>query len=181
MRINRYKLAQVIIYFVENTKGCSKTKLFKLLYHLDFEHFKRNGWSVTDLKYYKWKHGPVPKMLFDYIKKYDKKDTLFGVIKLIIDEDEHVSFEPLVEFDETIFSENELSLMRDIAEKYKKMTAKQMSEQTHKPDTPWSVTRDNFPIAYQSTLDGSKDTVTVEEANRIAYYDKAMRRFATFG
>ena len=177
---DEHKLAQVIIYFLNNTKNCSKTKLFKLLYHLDFEHFKRNGWSVTDLKYYKWKHGPVPKMLFGYIEKYGKKDTLFDAIKIIVDEDGRKSFEPSIKFDKTIFSKNELNLMQNIAKKYKNMTAKQMSEQTHEPDTPWSVTKNGDLILYQSALDGSKGTVTVEEANRIACYDKALKRFATF-
>jgi len=37
-----------------------KTKLFKLLYLLDFHHFRETGRSVTGLEYRAWKHGPVP-------------------------------------------------------------------------------------------------------------------------
>ena len=36
---NREKLINSIIYFISNTKYCGKTKLFKLLYYLDFMHF----------------------------------------------------------------------------------------------------------------------------------------------
>jgi uncharacterized phage-associated protein len=39
----------------------------KLLYFLDFIHFKQTGKCVTGLDYYAWKRGPVPKKLFDEI------------------------------------------------------------------------------------------------------------------
>ncbi|HEV7681080.1 MAG TPA: Panacea domain-containing protein [Pyrinomonadaceae bacterium] len=43
------------------------TKLFKLLYFLDFEHYKKTGRSVTGLKYFAWPMGPVPVSLKDEI------------------------------------------------------------------------------------------------------------------
>ncbi len=51
---DRAKLLNSIIYFLSNTKSCGKTKLFKLLYYLDFMHFREIGWSVTNLDYYAW-------------------------------------------------------------------------------------------------------------------------------
>ena len=59
----RQKLIHAIIYFASNTRACSKIKMFKLLYFLDFEHFKTTGRSVTGLKYSAWKFGPVPTSL----------------------------------------------------------------------------------------------------------------------
>jgi hypothetical protein len=47
----REKLIQSVIYFAKNTEFCGKVKLFKLLYFLDFEHYKMTGRSVTGLKY----------------------------------------------------------------------------------------------------------------------------------
>ena len=54
------KLFNAIVYFVKNTKYCNKTKLMKLLYYLDFWHFKETGASVTGLDYYAWDFGPYP-------------------------------------------------------------------------------------------------------------------------
>ncbi len=51
---DRAKLLNSIIYFLSNTKSCGKTKLFKLLYYLDFMHFRETGRSVTNLDYYAW-------------------------------------------------------------------------------------------------------------------------------
>ena len=41
-------------------EACGKIKLFKLLYLLDFEHFRQTGKSATGLEYQAWKFGPVP-------------------------------------------------------------------------------------------------------------------------
>src|SRR3989344_7847794 len=61
----REKLLNAIIYFAAHTLHCGKTKLFKLLCLLDFEHFRLTGRSVTGLKYYAWEKGPVPVALED--------------------------------------------------------------------------------------------------------------------
>jgi Antitoxin SocA-like, Panacea domain len=57
---NREKLINVVVYFASNTRHCGKVKLFKLLYLLDFTHFRETGRSVTGLDYRAWKMGPVP-------------------------------------------------------------------------------------------------------------------------
>jgi hypothetical protein len=45
----RDKLINAIIFFAKNTRFLGKTKLCKLLYFLDFEHFKETGRPVTGL------------------------------------------------------------------------------------------------------------------------------------
>jgi hypothetical protein len=45
----REKLINAILYFAHETKYLGKFKLFKLLYLLDFEHFRLTGHSVTEL------------------------------------------------------------------------------------------------------------------------------------
>src|SRR3982074_1597293 len=42
---NREKLINVIVFFASNTEHCGKVKLFKLLYLLDFAHFRQTGRS----------------------------------------------------------------------------------------------------------------------------------------
>jgi hypothetical protein len=63
----REKLINAILFFVEHTLHTGKTKLFKLLYLLDFEHYRETGRSVTGLSYYAWKLGPVPVALDEEI------------------------------------------------------------------------------------------------------------------
>jgi len=40
---DREKLLNAVVYFVKETKHCGVTKLVKLLYYLDFFHFKEAG------------------------------------------------------------------------------------------------------------------------------------------
>ena len=57
---HRGKLLNAIVYFIANTRRCHTLKLFKLLYFLDFEHFRQTGQSVTGLRYVAWPKGPAP-------------------------------------------------------------------------------------------------------------------------
>ena len=61
----RQKLINAIIYFANNTRYLGKIKLCKLLYFLDFEHFKQTGRPVTGLDYFAWPMGPVPVSLYN--------------------------------------------------------------------------------------------------------------------
>jgi uncharacterized phage-associated protein len=67
----REKLINAIIFFANNTKHLGKIKLFKLLYLLDFEHFRQTGRSVTGLDYRAWKFGPVP---IDLYQEWDEPE-----------------------------------------------------------------------------------------------------------
>ena len=68
---NRQKLIQAAVYFALNTQGCGKVKLFKLLYLLDFAHFRETGRNVTGLDYVAWKLGPVP---LELAQEWDQLD-----------------------------------------------------------------------------------------------------------
>ena len=72
---HREKLLNAIIYMANNTMFCGKTKLLKLLYFLDFKHFKQTAKSVTGLDYYAWEKGPVPKKLFEELSGNMKPDN----------------------------------------------------------------------------------------------------------
>ena len=65
MAITNYseeKLQQTILYFLEhiNNVHLGRTKLMKLLYFVDFNHFETHGKSVTGATYRKLPHGPYP-------------------------------------------------------------------------------------------------------------------------
>ena len=67
MSLAQQKTLNSIIYFVKHTKNCRKTKLFKLLFFLDFIHFKKFGTSVTGYDYIAMPYGPVPVKLYEQI------------------------------------------------------------------------------------------------------------------
>jgi uncharacterized phage-associated protein len=167
---DRKKLIAAIVYFAKNTNNCGKTKLFKLLYFLDFEHFKQTGRSVTGLNYYAWKLGPVPTSLYDEFET-PEPDLL-----------EHIKFEPMTyggydlinikplsEPDMNYFSKRAASLIKELAEQYKNVSATNIVEKTHLPNQPWHkvYAEENKPqhlIPYQYAIDIIKDEHILELA-----------------
>lgn len=134
----REKLCQAIVFFAQNTRKLGKTKLFKLLYFLDFEHFKLRGRSVTGLNYFAWPKGPVPKTLFEEFEhpgkdlaacaQISKISTLRGGMYKVVANSK---------FDSRLFSKRELSIMKSLAARYGNSTADEMVEETHLENRPW--------------------------------------------
>ena len=134
----REKLMNSIIYFVQNTPKCEMIKLFKLLYLLDFTHFKMTGRSVTGLDYYAEKIGPVPLNVhekldlleyeYDLLKKININKTLDGLI---------LTCNPEIKFDIAHFSKRELQIMENLAQEYKYHRANKITEASHLENQPW--------------------------------------------
>lgn len=181
---NTEKLRNAIIYFSKNTKYCGVTKLMKLLYFLDFIHFRQSGKPVTGRDYFAWKMGPVPIDVYKEITGSDDKGLgLSKIVALIPKGDllKQVTPKVGVKFDKEVFSERELRILQNIAEIFRDSLANEMIEVTHLKNHPWEVTKSRKGylkrIDYELALDGSEDQldpeIVKERQNEIA----EMQRF----
>lgn len=136
---HREKLINAIIYFAKNTKYCGKTKLMKLLYFLDFMHFKQAGKSVTGQDYFAWMMGPVPKNLFEELSGNMKPDMKTAIKELDAEKD-FQQINPKKRFNADYFSKNEMKLLENISFIFKDATADIMIETTHLKNEPWDKT-----------------------------------------
>ena len=156
----REKLLNAIIYFSINTKYLGKTKLYKLLYFLDFDHYKEIGRSVTGLDYFAWKMGPVPVSLheevdmpeqdmLDKVEFVEKKTRNGGMLTV----------KAISEFDAKHFTKREMRIMQSLVKQYADALAEDMVEATHLENQPWHK-------------------IFIEEGNRqkIIPYDLALRK-----
>jgi uncharacterized phage-associated protein len=141
------KILQAIIYFVKHTKNCRKTKLFKLLYFLDFIHFKRHGTSVTGYDYIAMPRGPVPIKLFEQIKQDTLPESFKEAFAIIEEKDydgDPLGFRILLKKkakpDLDWLTPNEQKIMKEVAEIFRDSTATEMSEVTHLKNSPWDRT-----------------------------------------
>lgn len=139
------KLVNAIIYFVKNTKYCKKTKLFKLLYFLDFIHFKKYGTTVTGLEYYTWTYGPVPKKLFyEFSNNSDMFKNYFNIIKEDDEETGTPGFKIYLKQkqpDLSQFTPNEIKIIVEVSFTYKNAKASEISEVSHLKGMPWDRTK----------------------------------------
>ena len=137
---DREKLINAILFFCGHTKYCGITKLFKLLYFLDFEHYKQIGRSVTGLDYYAWKMGPVPTRLYNEIPNALEPD-LAERVQFIAIRSKHknhfVKIQPKQAFVPKMFSKREIRIMTELAKEYKNSLADDMIEATHLENLPW--------------------------------------------
>ena len=163
---HREKLINAIIYFAKNTKYCGKTKLLKLLYFLDFSHFKQTGMSVTGLDYFAWEMGPVPKVLFDELSgnmRPDMKDTINE-----LPAERFQQIRPKKKFDDKYFSKREMKLLKDTSFIFHDAKADDMVESTHLKNEPWDKTlkeKGEFQkIDYMLSIDSEIVSLSYDEA-----------------
>jgi uncharacterized phage-associated protein len=136
----REKLLQAINFFVRNTRKCGKVKLFKLLYFLDFEHFKMTGRSVTGLNYDAWPMGPVPVSLHNELETPEPDmAAAFQIEEIPIRQGTGtmLKIQPQMNFSDLHFTKRESALMAALAEEYRDASSDEMIEATHLENKPW--------------------------------------------
>ncbi|MRW83034.1 DUF4065 domain-containing protein [Pseudoduganella sp. FT26W] len=134
----REKLINAIIFFAKNTHQLGKIKLYKLLYLLDFEHFRDTGRSVTGLQYFAWPKGPVPVELHNEVDapKGDLADKV-AMESYAWAGGNGLTITPKAEFDSSFFSKRELRLLDRLASEFRTTLSKDMIERTHLENEPW--------------------------------------------
>ena len=134
----REKLIEAVKFFAQNTRKLGKVKLFKLLYFLDFTHFRDTGRPVTGMEYFAWKMGPVPKVLFEELVDPGRDWAGNCDFKLVkIAKGEMLTVNPLSDFRPEHFSKRELRLLRELCDQFKNSDADQLIEETHLENLPW--------------------------------------------
>lgn len=140
----REKLINAAVFFAERTNACGKIKLIKLLYLLDFEHFRQTGRSVTGSEYRAFKMGPVPIGLYqewDALEP-DLADAIAIQPEKVIDYVRETVV-PRRPFDGAHFSRRELGLMETLAARFRDDYSQPMINVTHEERGPWAAIWDN--------------------------------------
>jgi len=134
----REKLIETVKFFAQNTNKLGKTKLYKLLYFLDFTHYRDTGRSVTGMSYFAWPMGPVPVRLHEELGKPERDwdgNCKFQSIK--VRNGAMLTVSPLSNFNSEHFTKRELRIMSALAAEFKNSTADEMVERTHLENLPW--------------------------------------------
>lgn len=138
--ISRSRLKNAIIFFAKNTQACGKVKLFKLLYMMDFEHFKQTGKSVTGLEYEAWKFGPVPSEL---MREWTAlKEDLSSAIEIVKEPQydhvrESVHVRQGIEFNDEDFTPRQLKILESLCNQYLANKSQKMIDFTHEHNGAW--------------------------------------------
>ena len=170
------KLQQVILYFLKhiNNVHLGRTKLIKLLYFVDFDHYEACGQSVTGATYRKLPHGPYPKDAEKLTAKMEKT----GLVREVEVDHKGFSQRRLItlnaKFDPAKFSGSELQTLERVAADWANATAAQVEAATHR-EAPWAGTQDGKAIDYE--MAEYRHAIGVEELDESLAHS---RKFAEY-
>ena len=135
MDLEKYR--QAILYFLHecHNEHLGKTKLFKLLYYLDFDHFQFAGSSVTGDTYIKMQHGPFPVAGEGMLGLLMEEGTILHEpqVKYTFQQDSYI---PQVPYDLTVFTESEVVTLTSVADRWRDSSKKEIEDASHE-DGPW--------------------------------------------
>lgn len=146
--LRRDKLEQVILFFLHHANNdlLGKTKLMKLLYYADFDHYERHQQPITGARYRKLPHGPVPDEAWEVL------DALVADGRTRLDVvptqrgDQH-RYRPIVDVDTSVFAESELVVLNAVAERWSLATTEEIEQAAH-DEPPWVAVHDSAVIPY---------------------------------
>lgn len=143
------KIKNMILFFSKDI--VHKTKLLKEMFYADFIAYKTLGYSITGLEYIKAPHGPVPdnfefilnsllaEKAIDYDIKYFNEYQCHDIIAN-------------VNVDKTVFSNDEINILKQVLNNFKNYTSKAIEDYSHK-EKGYIKTNISDKISYDYAFD----------------------------
>ncbi len=150
-RPNTEKIKNIVLYFLNNTKKefADKVKINKMFYYADFLNYCQNGYSISGITYRAITYGPVPSnydILYNMCEEEGIIETKF--IRLN-DGSAKQLFEPIHEFDNSIFTQTELNTLTRIVDKFKDTSSWDLVDISHKEKSWIELHASKELISYQ--------------------------------
>jgi uncharacterized phage-associated protein len=156
------KLGNALIYLCQKISPytkVSKTHLLKLIFIIEETSIRKYGIPFFNLRFDVWKLGPVSKDLFaelsdepallsDYISKEETDKGNFVIC-------------PKKDFSDDEFSDNDFEILKEVAERFKYCTAKELINFTHRKDSPWYLAAQKHGLV-DALEEGKLNTTDIE-------------------
>ncbi len=146
--LNKAKLEQAILFFLTyaNNAHLGKTKLMKLLYYADFDHFEKFDVPITGARYRKLPHGPVPD---DAANALDALVRAGKVSPRSVQMGRYTQerLDPLAEPDLRVFTAEETDTLHEVVRRWSEHTTARIEAATH-GEAPWIAVKPNAIIPY---------------------------------
>tara|TARA_R110002110_G_scaffold415794_1_gene656137 strand:+ start:5625 stop:6668 length:1044 start_codon:yes stop_codon:yes gene_type:complete len=146
-KLNISKVITMIRFFCYPS-GQFKTKLNKLLFYADFEHYAKHETSITGLQYVKMQYGPVPSN-YERYQVYLIENDMIEIEEIVFPDDS--SGEKLKSKkgpDLSCFSESEVHVLTKVKDLFNSITCKKISDISHEEEA-YINTKDRNFISYE--------------------------------
>ncbi|MEZ5004543.1 MAG: DUF4065 domain-containing protein [Chitinophagales bacterium] len=148
------KLTEMVVYFSDKLQPF-KTKMNKLLFYADFFMFKQSCFSMSGIRYRAIDMGPVPnnfQSIFEYLANKDQFDIFYTKFpKGYIGE----QFKARKDrpFNESLFSNSELEVLKMVANKFKSTKTQEIIEFSHLEEAWKKNEKEKQEISYEYAFD----------------------------
>ncbi len=127
-----------------------RTKLAKMLYYIDFRAYRDLGRSMTGATYRRLPQGPVPKELFDAIRRLQKGGALVEIERQA---GEFVEIRPIgtKHPDISLFSAEEMVIIEAVVHQLADLSGREVSDLSH-VEPGWALALPGEDIPYVTAL-----------------------------
>jgi putative zinc finger/helix-turn-helix YgiT family protein len=134
-RPNLEKAAHMVLFFAHQMPDLFKTKLNKLLFYADFLYFSQKGQSISGMEYRAIEYGPVPADYDKLLLRLSEDEKIELREKKFADSDyTGETIQPKLAVNPGLFDASEMAVFEDVANRFSKMSTKQLVELSHKED-----------------------------------------------
>lgn len=145
---NEEKMRQAILYFIHNgdPETLGKTKLMKLLYYADFDHYELHDDSITGAIYRRLPQGPVPTVAFPILERMSLSGDI-GSETVVTPSFSRQRYTAHAQFEPSRFTPEEFATLEEVARTWKTVKMTDIVAASH-DDPPWNAVADNAEIPY---------------------------------
>ena len=127
------RLRNLLVFFICNVGNVFATKMNKLLFYTDFVNYRSNGQAISGLSYLAAPFGPTP---YGWSFAYSAFPEIHNEIEVFAAGIEGTKLVTSQKPDLSIFSDTEKKSILDVANKFKRLSANEISELSHK-ESAW--------------------------------------------
>ena len=147
----------MVIYFSEQLQPL-KTKMNKLLFYADFLMFKQSCFSISGVRYRAINMGPVPnnfQSIFEYLANEKEIDINYVDFPQGYVGEQFKVYKDR-KFNQTLFSESELSILDIVAKAFKEASTNEIIETSHLEEAWKKNVQNKNVISYNYAFDLSQ-------------------------
>lgn len=144
----------VVLWLCRHLPVVTATSLNKLLFYVDFLHFKSEAVSLTGAAYRRVQHGPVPAAYGDLQQSMELEG--FIEVQEVQYQNGRTGMEfrpgPKAEDLKTTFAPRELRILESVGRAFKDVTPRDIRDRSHQ-ESAWKDTEDRALISYEKAAD----------------------------
>ncbi len=151
---NGEKFRELVIYVAEQTADMpafGDTRLNKTLHFSDFYAYNRLGHSITGARYQKLRRGPAARALLP-VRRELVQEGAIRMEKCVVGTKTATVTVPQRPANLALFSQAEIAIIDEVIARLRRMSAKQVSDMSHRESPGWNLVNDGEDIPYLTAL-----------------------------